>query len=245
MKRSMSRQAEAERERRSRVITAEGELQASQKLARSRRGDGRTPRRTAAAAAADRGRGRRGEELHARAALPRRAAPLPRTCDTPPRPEASQPHLSHDPTGVHCGLFRPSATERRRDAQTADRQPRAPVASRSHRCPNDRRGRSSGQASLTNCAWDRSAITSSGTPAARCSSSPASSNRTGTAHRRMVMVGVDGSSSSGTAIRFAFEEALRRGGAVRAVHVFDPSTARICREGTHAALSCTTRPARS
>jgi regulator of protease activity HflC (stomatin/prohibitin superfamily) len=33
MKRSMSRQAEAERERRSRVITAEGELQASQKLA--------------------------------------------------------------------------------------------------------------------------------------------------------------------------------------------------------------------
>jgi regulator of protease activity HflC (stomatin/prohibitin superfamily) len=33
MKRSMSRQAEAERERRSRVITAEGELQASKKLA--------------------------------------------------------------------------------------------------------------------------------------------------------------------------------------------------------------------
>ena len=33
MKRSMSRQAEAERERRSRVIIAEGELQASQKLA--------------------------------------------------------------------------------------------------------------------------------------------------------------------------------------------------------------------
>jgi regulator of protease activity HflC (stomatin/prohibitin superfamily) len=33
MKRSMSRQAEAERERRSRVITAEGELQASHKLA--------------------------------------------------------------------------------------------------------------------------------------------------------------------------------------------------------------------
>ena len=33
MKRSMSRQAEAERERRARVISAEGELQASQKLA--------------------------------------------------------------------------------------------------------------------------------------------------------------------------------------------------------------------
>ena len=35
MKRSMSRQAEAERERRSRVITADGELQASDKLARA------------------------------------------------------------------------------------------------------------------------------------------------------------------------------------------------------------------
>jgi regulator of protease activity HflC (stomatin/prohibitin superfamily) len=35
MKRSMSRQAEAERERRSRVITAEGELQASKKLAQA------------------------------------------------------------------------------------------------------------------------------------------------------------------------------------------------------------------
>jgi regulator of protease activity HflC (stomatin/prohibitin superfamily) len=35
MKRSMSRQAEAERERRSRVITAEGELQASAKLAQA------------------------------------------------------------------------------------------------------------------------------------------------------------------------------------------------------------------
>jgi regulator of protease activity HflC (stomatin/prohibitin superfamily) len=35
MKRSMSRQAEAERERRARVITADGELQASDKLAQA------------------------------------------------------------------------------------------------------------------------------------------------------------------------------------------------------------------
>jgi regulator of protease activity HflC (stomatin/prohibitin superfamily) len=35
MKRSMSRQAEAERERRARVITADGELQASQKLSQA------------------------------------------------------------------------------------------------------------------------------------------------------------------------------------------------------------------
>jgi regulator of protease activity HflC (stomatin/prohibitin superfamily) len=35
MKRSMSRQAEAERERRSRIITADGEYQASQKLSQA------------------------------------------------------------------------------------------------------------------------------------------------------------------------------------------------------------------
>ena len=82
MKRSMSRQAEAERERRSRVITAEGELQASAEAGRSRRGDGRAPGRAAAAAAADRRRGRRGEELDPGAALPRGAAALPRAVDT-------------------------------------------------------------------------------------------------------------------------------------------------------------------
>jgi regulator of protease activity HflC (stomatin/prohibitin superfamily) len=43
MKRSMSRQAEAERERRSRVITADGELQASEKLAAAARTMSVTP----------------------------------------------------------------------------------------------------------------------------------------------------------------------------------------------------------
>jgi regulator of protease activity HflC (stomatin/prohibitin superfamily) len=43
MKRSMSRQAEAERERRSRIITADGELQASQKLASAARVMGDAP----------------------------------------------------------------------------------------------------------------------------------------------------------------------------------------------------------
>ena len=43
MKRSMSRQAEAERERRSRVITADGELQASEKLAKAARTMSQTP----------------------------------------------------------------------------------------------------------------------------------------------------------------------------------------------------------
>lgn len=53
---------------------------------------------------------------------------------------------------------------------------------------------------------------------------PGLGNRAATAHRRVVVVGVDGSSSSGAAVRFAFEEALRRGAAVRAIHVFDPCT---------------------
>jgi regulator of protease activity HflC (stomatin/prohibitin superfamily) len=43
MKRSMSRQAEAERERRARVITAEGELQASQKLSQAAEAMAGTP----------------------------------------------------------------------------------------------------------------------------------------------------------------------------------------------------------
>lgn len=43
MKRSMSRQAEAERERRARVIAAEGELQASQKLAQAAAAMAETP----------------------------------------------------------------------------------------------------------------------------------------------------------------------------------------------------------
>jgi regulator of protease activity HflC (stomatin/prohibitin superfamily) len=43
MKRSMSRQAEAERERRSRVITADGELQASEKLSQAARAMSEAP----------------------------------------------------------------------------------------------------------------------------------------------------------------------------------------------------------
>ena len=43
MKRSMSRQAEAERERRSRIITADGEMQASEKLASAARTMSATP----------------------------------------------------------------------------------------------------------------------------------------------------------------------------------------------------------
>jgi len=43
MKRAMARQAEAERERRAKIINAEGELQASEKLAQAARVIGREP----------------------------------------------------------------------------------------------------------------------------------------------------------------------------------------------------------
>ena len=76
MKRSMSRQAEAERERRARIITADGEYQASKRLAAAANVMSPRPGRAAAAAAADRGRGRRGKEQHAGHAGPGRAAPV-------------------------------------------------------------------------------------------------------------------------------------------------------------------------
>ena len=64
MKRSMSRQAEAERERRARIITADGELQASDKLAQAAEVMAGAPGRAATAALANRRRGGRREELH-------------------------------------------------------------------------------------------------------------------------------------------------------------------------------------
>ena len=76
MKRSMSRQAEAERERRSRIITADGEFQASKRLSEAAARDGRDPGRAAAAAAADDGGGGGREELDAGAAVPGRDAAL-------------------------------------------------------------------------------------------------------------------------------------------------------------------------
>ena len=102
MKRSMSRQAEAERERRSRVITAEGELQASRRTRPSRRGHDRTPRRTATTPAADRRRSRRREELHPRPTLPRRTAPLPRTLHTPRRQHSGDPSGDSQRAPIHA-----------------------------------------------------------------------------------------------------------------------------------------------
>ena len=59
MQRAMARQAEAERERRAKVIAAEGEFQASAKLSDAAGRDQRAPDRAAAALPADADRDRR------------------------------------------------------------------------------------------------------------------------------------------------------------------------------------------
>ncbi|CAM5230611.1 Band 7 domain-containing protein OS=Streptomyces griseus subsp. griseus (strain JCM 4626 / NBRC)OX=455632 GN=SGR_5542 PE=3 SV=1 [Streptomyces griseus subsp. griseus] len=77
MKRSMARQAEADRERRARVINADAELPGLEEAGAGGGRDVRPARGAPAEAVADRGRRRGGEELHAGAALPGGAAPLP------------------------------------------------------------------------------------------------------------------------------------------------------------------------
>ena len=76
MRRSMSRQAEAERDRRARVINADGELQASTKLSQAAAAMGETPGRLAAAAPPDRHRRGVGQEQHIGDAVPGGAAAL-------------------------------------------------------------------------------------------------------------------------------------------------------------------------
>lgn len=76
MRRSMSRQAEAERDRRARVIAADGELQASAKLSEAATVMSSTPGALPVAPPADRGRRRLGQEQHAGHAVPRGAAAL-------------------------------------------------------------------------------------------------------------------------------------------------------------------------
>ena len=64
MQRAMSKQAEAERERRAKVINAEGEFQAAAKLARGGRGAGPLPDRRPAPLSADHARDRLRAEHH-------------------------------------------------------------------------------------------------------------------------------------------------------------------------------------
>ena len=143
MKRSMSRQAEAERERRSRVITAEGELQASEKLAQAARGHGRPSRGPAAAPAADRRGGGRREELDAGAAVPRRAAPLPRAGDPAEagglrRPRRRPVGPSRGPPGAD-GADRPRAGPPSRQSRPGRRERRTrPVGGRQRGGVRDR-----------------------------------------------------------------------------------------------------------
>ena len=117
MKRSMARQAEADRERRARIITADGELQASQKLSEAAQDDGREPLGAATAAAPDRGGGGRREELDPRDALPRgdaallrpgRAAPAAPAAGAPNR-QAAAPAV--EPAAGPAGIDPPAPAE--------------------------------------------------------------------------------------------------------------------------------------
>ncbi len=90
MQRAMSKQAEAERERRAKVINAEGEFQAAAKLARGRRGPHALPgRRAAPLSADDAGDRLRAEHHHVLPAAdgPDRPAPQPvSACDSGRQP---------------------------------------------------------------------------------------------------------------------------------------------------------------
>ena len=100
MKRAMARQAEAERERRAKVIAAQGELQASETLAQAARNLATEPSRPPAPLSPDGHRDRCREQLdhdlpHSDRALP--AIPATRL---PPRPP-SRSHRRSRP-GPHC-----------------------------------------------------------------------------------------------------------------------------------------------
>jgi regulator of protease activity HflC (stomatin/prohibitin superfamily) len=123
MKRSMSRQAEAEAERRARIITADGEYQAAQKLADASAIMAETPGALQLAAAADRRRGGGGEELDAGDAVPRRDVAVLRTdgggagAETPdaaPRPGKAEPDPTRSwtrPSPVSCATNRASGRD--------------------------------------------------------------------------------------------------------------------------------------
>jgi regulator of protease activity HflC (stomatin/prohibitin superfamily) len=102
MKRSMSRQAEAERERRARVIGADGEYQAARKLAQAASVLGDRPSRLAAAAAADR---RREEQQRHHRACPGGGAALPRPCRFGGWPGPSLSGASPAPAGRSGGSW--------------------------------------------------------------------------------------------------------------------------------------------
>ena len=135
MKRSMSRQAEAERDRRARIIDADGEFQASTQALAGCGRHGRHPRRPAAAPAPDGDRRRRGEEQHARDAVPRRAAavlrarhpgrgarPHTRPSRPPrPRPRPSRPHRPPRPYRRRRSCSRRPGRTRRPATSTAAR----------------------------------------------------------------------------------------------------------------------------
>ena len=91
MKRAMARQAEAERERRAKVIAAQGELQASETLAQAARTPGHRAERAPAALSPDGHRDRGGEQFDHHLPDPDRALPPLPPGHRPPRRRPRRP----------------------------------------------------------------------------------------------------------------------------------------------------------
>ena len=183
MKRAMAKQAEAERERRAKVIAADGEFQASEKLAQAAGVIAQQPERAAAALPPDAERDLRREELHHRVpaapgdpALLRRAGEgegegvrlrkveievlweAGQAAGAPPGPAAP----AGAPTSTACGP-RTAGGSTRPSGRGIARCRSAPSAWRPAVCPSPPRGRS----------WRRRPSGSPGRTPRTCAGSPA------------------------------------------------------------------------
>ena len=118
MKRAMARQAEAEREKRAKIINAEGESLAAAALGRGLGHHDGPPAGAAAAQPAEPGRDRRGQEHHRR--VPGAADEHHRRARRLPRPREGRLHDPRRPGGAHrCGTHdRPDDARERRSARS-------------------------------------------------------------------------------------------------------------------------------
>ena len=106
MQRAMARQAEAERERRAKVISAEGEFQASERLKDAAGGDGAGADGAAAPLPADAARDRRDEQLDDRLPAPDRPDPAASSAEGEQRATLGASRRADLPVGRRRGLRR-------------------------------------------------------------------------------------------------------------------------------------------
>ena len=125
MKRSMSRQAEAERERRSRIITADGEFQASKKLSRGSGRDGRDTRPRCSCGCC-----RRWSRWRPRRTRPWCCRSRSRCCATSRRPPTPPTRPFRGPASRIANPLRRCPSRTRRPPRTEPSWTRAPTGAR-------------------------------------------------------------------------------------------------------------------